>query len=253
MILTLPVSHLINSENYQNVPGVRALEFKKQQPVFYYDGPLFFHSGKGLIEEDFISYFDNLLPYLNGNKFKHFSFDLGPATSRVTIEDYYYVSEDNVLTAEEILTISKERLDYVKKRFNGTVALENLNYFPTSAYSHVCEPDFFSEVIRENDVYWILDIAHAMISAHNLGIDWQEYFLRMPIDRVKEIHLSAHGKINGKWRDLHLRPNELTYEILQFVQKNLKNRPYIIVEFYKDFAELVEIYQEVSEWLKRYK
>ena len=30
MILTLPVSHLINSENYQNVPGVRALEFKKQ-------------------------------------------------------------------------------------------------------------------------------------------------------------------------------------------------------------------------------
>ena len=33
MILTLPISHLINSENYLQVPGVEALEFKKRQPM----------------------------------------------------------------------------------------------------------------------------------------------------------------------------------------------------------------------------
>ena len=76
MILTLPVSHLITSKNYLDIPGVRALEFKKKQPVFDYDGPLFFHSGKGIVDEDFIDYFDALLPYLTSHNFSHFSFDV---------------------------------------------------------------------------------------------------------------------------------------------------------------------------------
>ena len=148
MILTLPISHLINSENYLQVPGVEALEFKKRQPILDFPGPLFFHSGKGVIDEDFISYFDDLLPYLNENRFEHFSFDLGPATPKARIKDYYYVAEGEVLTAAEIFETARERLTYVKKHFKGLVALENLNYFPTSAYSHVCDPDFFSKVVR---------------------------------------------------------------------------------------------------------
>mgnify|MGYP001346331071 FL=1 len=251
MKLTLPISHLINTENYLLVPGVQALEFKKKQPVFDYSGPLFFHSGKGIIDEDFIDYFDNLLPYLNENKFQHFSFDLGPATPKYKIEDYYYVTEEEVLTAEEISCISKERLNYVKKNFKGIVALENLNYFPTSAYSHVCEPDFFSKVVRDNDVYCILDIAHAMISAHNLGIDWQDYFLQMPLERVKEIHLSTHGIVDGKWRDLHERPNDETLKVLQFIWEKLTSDAYLIIEFYKNFEDLVEIYNETSLWIDK--
>ena len=105
-------------------------------------------------------------------------------------------------------------------------------------------------MVRENDVYLVLDIAHAMISAHNLEMNWQDYFLRLPLERVKEIHLSAHGMIDGKWRDLHLRPNIETYKILEYVQKSVEGEPYLIIEFYKDFPELIEIYSEVSHWLK---
>jgi len=253
MILTLPISHLINSENYLKVPGVRALEFKKKQPVFDYPGPLFFHSGKGIMDEDFIVFFDDLLPYLNENTFKHFSFDLGPATQKVSMKDYYYVAEDKVLTAEELLHISRDRLSYVKNLFKGIVALENLNYFPTTAYSHVCDPGFFAKVVRENDVYCILDIAHAMISAHNLGIDWQDYFMQMPLERVKEIHLSAYGIVGGKWRDLHERPNNETLKVLDFIWGKLTTEAYLIIEFYKNFEDLVEIYNEISLWIKKSK
>ena len=100
---------------------------------------------------------------------------------------------------------------------------------------------FFSKVIRENDVYCILDIARAMISAHNLSIGWQDYFSRMPLDRVKEIHLSAHGKINGNQRDLHERPNNGTLKVLQFIWEKLTAEAYLIVEFYKNFEDLVDI------------
>ena len=250
MKLTLPISHLINIENYLQVPGVQALEFKKQQPILDYSGPLFFHSGKGIIDEDFIDYFDNLLPYLNENKFQHFSFDLGPATPKYKIEDYYYVADSRVLSSDEILKMTGERIAYVKKSFKGIVAMENLNYFPTSAYDHVCDPSFFSRVIRETDTYMILDIAHAMVSSQNLGIRPETYFSECPLDRVIEIHLSAHGIVNNKWRDMHERPNPETYKILEYIQSRLDGEPYLIIEFYKDFSELVDIYREVGEWIE---
>jgi len=249
MILTLPVSHLISSQNFHQIPGIKALEYKKEQPVFDYSGPQFFHSGKGATDHDFIHYFDKLLPHLNNHEFSHFSFDVGPSAEYCKTEDYYYVAESEVLTAEELERITAERLHHVKRGFNGLVALENLNYFPTSAYAHVCEPDFISRVVRENEVYMILDIAHAMISAHNLGISPESYFTSLPLDRVKEIHLSAHGMVDGKWRDLHNRPNKETYEILEMLRAHVRNDAYLVVEFYKDFSELIEIYREVDEWL----
>ena len=249
MILTLPVSHLIDAQNYEKIPGVKALEYKKEQPVIDYSGPILFHSGKGVTDHDFVDYFNALLPYLKSHKFSHFSFDIGPAAERCKTEDYYYVVESEVLSAEKIIQISSERLGYVKKLFDGVVALENLNYFPTSAYDHVCDPDFISKIVRENDVYLILDIAHAMISAHNLNFSPEDYFTRLPLDRVKEIHLSAHGMLDGKWRDLHNRPNNETYELLEMLNRHVKKDTYLIIEFYKDFSELIEIYQEVDDWL----
>ena len=249
MILTLAVSHLIDAENYQKIPGVKALEYKKKQTVFDYSGPLLFHSNKGVTDHDFVDYFNDLIPYLKAHKFSHFSFDIGPAAERCKTEDYYYVVESEVLPAEEIRKITAERLSHVKKSFDGLVALENLNYFPTSAYDHVCDPDFISKIVRENDVYLILDIAHAMISAHNLNFSPEDYFTRLPLNRVKEIHLSAHGILDGKWRDLHNRPNSETYKLLEMLKSHVNNDTYLIIEFYKDFSELIEIYKEVGSWL----
>ena len=251
MILTLPISHLINAENYLLVPGVHALEFKKKQPILDYSGPLFFHSSRGVIDEDFIDYFDDLVPYLNDNEFKHFSFDLGPASPKVKIEDYYYVVDGPVLSADEIANLAGERIAYVKEHFQGTVAMENLNYFPTTAYSNICDPEFFSRVLNETDTYMILDIAHAMVSSQNMEIEPKDYFSRCPLDRVVEIHLSAHGVVDNQWRDLHERPNSETYKILEFIQKGLEKEPYLVIEFYKDFSELIDIYREVGEWIAR--
>lgn len=72
--------------------------------------------------------------------------------------------------------------------------LENYNYHPTNAYEYVCEPDTFSTLIEEIGCGVLLDLAHAQISAHNMG--WptpQAYLERLPLHKVREIHVNHPG------------------------------------------------------------
>lgn len=246
MILTLPISQIINKENYSLIPGIKALEYKDPRPILDKKMESLFHSGYGIIQEEFLSYFDSIVDYLVENKVKMFSFDLGPSTERVEVEDYYYISKSKILKKNDLFEVIRHRIRYIKNRYKGKIAMENLNYFPTSAYTHVCETDFISDIVKENDVYLLLDIAHAVISAHNMSVDIYEYISLLPLSRVKEIHLSAPGITDGKWRDLHGIPTYEEYEVLDYISKQLIEEPYLVVECYNNLAVLLEIYENIN-------
>jgi uncharacterized protein (UPF0276 family) len=77
--------------------------------------------------------------------------------------------------------------------------LENFNYHPTNAYEYICDPHTFSQLIEELDVDVLLDLAHAQISAFNLG--WsspREYVAALPLARVREIHINQPYNDHGK-------------------------------------------------------
>jgi uncharacterized protein (UPF0276 family) len=85
--------------------------------------------------------------------------------------------------------------------------LENYNYHPTNAYEYVCEPETFCALIEAINCGVLLDLAHAQISAHNLG--WPNvwsYLQALPLRRVREIHIN-HPQIDsalGQMLDRHL-------------------------------------------------
>jgi len=249
MIPTLPVSHLIDRENYSSIPGIKALEYKEVGPIFGNELERIFHSNYGIMQKEFIGYFNGIVDFLNGNKFLLFSFDFGPAVEKVSVKDHYYVTESRILSKTEIQDKISENLDYVKKKFRGILAVENLNYFPTPAYEHVCEPDFLRHVIEGAGLYLVLDIAHAKISAHNLGYDVRQYLSSLPLDRVREVHLSAPGIKGDVWRDLHDEPGDDEYALLDFVRAKTVHGFYVTVEYYKDLAVLAGIYAALD---KRY-
>jgi uncharacterized protein (UPF0276 family) len=69
--------------------------------------------------------------------------------------------------------------------------LENYNYHPTNAYEYVCDPAIFSELIEAIGCEVLLDLAHARISAHNLGWpDPRAYLQALPLHKVREIHIN---------------------------------------------------------------
>lgn len=108
---------------------------------------------------------------------------------------------------------------WLKEWLSVPLLLENFNYHPTNAYEYICEPDTFSRLIEEIDTDVLLDLAHAQISAFNMG--WQnprDYLERLPLTRVVEIHINHPYNDNGKQMlDRHLPIGERDIELLSWV------------------------------------
>lgn len=71
------------------------------------------------------------------------------------------------------------------------VLVENLDAQDGGAYDHVCDPGFLRELVDEADVGMLLDLAHAQVSASRMGMTAEAYLAALPLDRVRQVHLSG--------------------------------------------------------------
>jgi uncharacterized protein (UPF0276 family) len=117
---------------------------------------------------DFYKAFDFLDPFV-------VSFHLGFSSKLVGtegIDDHNYAIGE-VLSKEEVFKSIVESLHVVSKMlrergYKGKILIENLDYHPTGAYEYVCESEFISKMAKKRRCGVLLDIAHTIISAHEL-------------------------------------------------------------------------------------
>ena len=205
-----------------------------------------FHWGLGPVLSDFQKTFwaEGLGPYLAENNIKLFSFDLGPAANK----HLSILPLGPTLSPGEILRRSEKNIKFVRKFYQGTLAVENYNYYPTGLYEHICEPEFISRYLDEFGLGMVLDLAHAAISAFNKQIDIYQYFSSLPLEKVCEIHLSRpYFPQNKKWpaADQHEDPQEEQWAWLNFIlqDKRLQKNPIVVIEYYKNFTKIRQSYE----------
>ena len=250
MIVTLPVSHLISAENVSRVPGIRALEFKDVHHTFATSLPSLFHINLGIVQDAFMSWLRSSLPILRSLDMRLLSFDCGPANRRPTVEGYRYVSNGDVLSRDAALGLIRERVGVVRDCLEAPLGVENLNYFPTDAYAHVCEPDFIARVVSDNRVGVVLDLAHAIVTAENTKTDVVSYLRALPLERVCEVHLSAPGLRDGVWRDLHESPTDREYALLDVILPYVPRDVYVAIENFASLDAVVADYSVLVEFLR---
>ena len=84
---------------------------------------------------------------------------------------------------------------------NGAIAvvgrerliLENIPYFGVGTDFHRAsvEPRVIRRVVEEAGCGFLLDISHARIAAHYMGIDPHDYISQLPTDRLRELHVTG--------------------------------------------------------------
>lgn len=102
-----------------------------------------------------------------------------------------------------------EDIERVVQQFGKErVILENVPWDPDPKYAiprPAIDPDFIRGIIVESGCGLLLDIAHASIAAKFLGMDERDYITRLPLDRIREVHITGL-KFTGErrlWEDHH--------------------------------------------------
>ena len=157
------------------------------------------------------------------------------------IDGYCYTEEELKFNMKKNIPLIKEIVGDIK------ILIENNNYYPTKAYDIIANPNFISEIVYDNDIWFLFDQAHAEISAHNLKIKYEDYIQNLPLDRCKQIHLckmgynpSLYSKNFYLAEDYHLAPK---FEEFQKTLKIINEYPlieYLTIEYYKDINGLLD-------------
>lgn len=120
----------------------------------------------------------------------------------------------------------------VVERFGAEkVIAENVTYYgpgcpETIQRQPILRPGVLPQVIRtlleETGCGLLLDIPHARIASHYLGMDEQEYISKLPVERIREMHVTGlHIVENGYLQD-HLPMLESDWPSLDWVLERVR-------------------------------
>lgn len=208
-----------------------------------------FHWGLGPVSGDFRRAFlaQGLDRYLAESRPELFSFDLGPAAR----SHQGILPLSRPLRPAEIFRRSRAGLDFVRRYYEGPLAAENYNFYPTGLYGPVADPEFIGRYLEEFDLGLVLDLAHAAVSAHNLGLEPEAYFRALPLERTRELHLSRPHLPSepGLWAvDAHQAPSAREWRWLENVLKSgrLPEAVPVFVEYYRDLGKLIPAQEHLA-------
>lgn len=133
----------------------------------------------------------------------------------------------------------RESLTLARNGVDAPLLIENLDYCPEGAYEHICQPWFIRDLVLEVDCGFLLDLAHAQVSADWLGYSIDEYLENLPLERVREIHLSSPRRGGERLDDVHAELRERDYALFATVLQWTSVEA-VVIEYRRDGAALAE-------------
>jgi uncharacterized protein (UPF0276 family) len=119
------------------------------------------------------------------------------------------------------------------------VLVENMCRSRAIGHPYLVNPAFISQVVREANCHFLLDLAHARISAAMRGQSAQDYIAELPLDRLVEIHVSGPrpAQDDGRLIDAHESLLEADYSLLSWVLDLVRPQA-VSLEYWRDGTQL---------------
>lgn len=141
------------------------------------------------------------------------------------------------LPREELLAHTCRNVRTLADAIAVPLILENLDYCPGGAYEHVCEPEFIAAVLDQTGAGLLLDLAHAQVSAARMGLPIEAYLGQLPLERVRQLHISGPREREGVLYDAHEVLRENDYTLLNWVLRRTEPLA-LTLEYNRDAAAL---------------
>jgi len=117
--------------------------------------------------------------------------------------------------------------------------VENMPCPRRNGHTYLVDPAFITQIVEEADCHFLLDLAHARVSAAMRGQPVREYVQQLPLDRLVEIHVSGPRQLDGRLVDVHQSLQEKDYALLEWAL-GLARPLAVSLEYWRDGALLKE-------------
>lgn len=126
----------------------------------------------------------------------------------------------------------KQNYNAARSKLGRPFALENVTYAFPVPHCSLSEADFLRRICEETDCTLLLDVTNVFNNSQNHGYDPIEFFERLPMERVSQMHLAGgHQLPDGKWEDSHSAPvMEEVWPLFDEAVKRAVNARIVILE-----------------------
>ena len=180
---------------------------------------------------------------------KLISFHLASCYENPKVIEGKFFPNGEKISEINLIDNAKKNFMLIKKIFGEKIriAVENNNHFNTEAYDFITKPEFIFKIVKENKINFLLDIAHAKISAFNLKINFNNYLNKLPLNELIQIHIAKPGFDNSnEIYDKHDLPTEKDLvEVIKLIKKYPRVE-YLTVEYYKNARNLLQILKKLK-------
>ncbi len=109
-------------------------------------------------------------------------------------------------------------IEHLREATGLEIALENVAQYAWSERpSFITDPKWITAALEMTQAPFLLDIAHARVSAAHRGENTENYLDALPLESVLEIHTSAPRMETEGLRDRHLAMQQTEFDWLEWV------------------------------------
>lgn len=107
---------------------------------------------------------------------------------------------------ERALDIVAHNVDRVQSYLGRRIALENASVYLTFYRSEMSEAEFMRRLVKRTGCGILLDLNNLYVNRRNTGADPFEYFEKLPVDSILQMHLAGYSDPGTFYFDTHSAP-----------------------------------------------
>jgi hypothetical protein len=244
--IATPISHLfLNKKNAKKIiKHSDCLEVREKNLFLKYKNENLIHLDYDIIHPWSNSFKNKLKKiFKKKNKIKLITFQATRSCDGYYIKNRKFELLGGTFSRDQMLKFAKKNILWLKKNLKKEtkIGIENNNYYSSKAYKYVTDAGFIKKIVEENKIFFLLDIAHSMITAYNRKINFITYLHSLPLNQTIQIHICSPSKDNKNniLIDSHLRPNKKMLNLVIKILKKFEQIEYLTIEYYKDAKILI--------------
>lgn len=147
----------------------------------------------------------------------------------------------------EAVAHTAERVKRAERHVGRPLILENATFYAHMPGAEMDEAAFLTAICESADCGLLLDVNNVYVNSRNHGFSAEDFIDRMPLERVRQLHMAGHTTYDGVIIDTHIGPIiDPVWELYRYTLRRAGRLIPTLIEWDQDVPPLATLLDEVD-------